>query len=299
MPEDAELAELQRRVYGRQADLGDDPVARARLAELEAARRPVPPDPDEAGLRETGTDDSVGAGSGREPTISPDRRLAGDASWTDPSPSDAPRDEGAPDEGEPTSRRWFAPALVATSAVAAIVVMLVAGGFGWGGGYLAGWAGAAQPADHDMHLEEVLEEQELPSDVSEAPWMQMIVDPDTGETMGDIAYFGEFRSGFHVSVGGAMWGREGDIAPDRVCLQMFRVTPTDDDGWSSWGTGACGSTRAGVRFDGFVAGAVSGYGDLDVAGFAPGTLLRFIYDDATETVSVWSLPPEEETDPTA
>lgn len=286
--EEAELAELRRRAYGPGADLAGDPGALARLAELEAARRPA-------------AAEQWGAGDGRAPG---DRAADGGGPeiGVPPDPSgndDPPTGEAAPDDRAPVSRRWFASALVATSAIAAIVVMLVAGAFGWGGGYLAGWVGAAQPADHGMHLEDVLEEQELPADVSEAPWMQMIVDPETGETMGDIAYFGEFESGLHVSVRDGAWGRGDDVVGDRVCVQLFQVTPTDENGTSTWGTGACGSARTGVRFEAFVAASFSGSGDLPLAGFAPGTLLRFIYDDATETVSVWSLPPEEETDPTA
>src|SRR5699024_8897838 len=107
--------------------------------------------------------------------------------------------------------------------------------------------------------------------------------------------FGEIGSGSHVVVADELWGRVEEGVSDRSCIQILQVMDTEGDGTAFWSSGAasCGSVRVGVSFDVFVTGSVRGRrGSFRIEGYDPGTMLRFAYDDAAETVAVWSLPPE-------
>ncbi|GGD35508.1 hypothetical protein GCM10010915_15060 [Microbacterium faecale] len=292
--DEAELAELRRRAYGRGADLAGDPAAMARLVELEDAQRPVVEDPRAMAERDapgSAREDPADGAAGEYPRVS-----------EQPSGRGSAQARGGGDEmgrdGARVRSRWFSPALVVTCGLAAIIVMLAAGGVGWAGGFVAGWAGAAAPDAEGWQFEGMHEAQAVPDATADQPWTQMLVDARTGEASNETAYFGEFGDGTHITVTTGAWGSEVESASDQACVQLFRVAQDDADGTSTWGTGACGSTRADVRFDVIVAETDPGPGSrIAVDGYEPGTVLRFVYEAEVETIEVWSLPPEEEPDP--
>ncbi|WP_156762206.1 hypothetical protein [Microbacterium karelineae] len=208
----------------------------------------------------------------------------------------------APD-AERTRPRWFSSAIVVTSAVAAVVVMLVAGAAGWGGGFLAGWARAASPAD-GMEFVTVLEEVELTEEVIESmgdnAWSIVEADPATGEIVGEnrSMYFGDLGAGAHVVVSSTLWGAE-EAQSDVVCMRVMQVYEHDESGSAMRGNAGCGSRRVELSMDMFVQEDGDGQyvPGLVSDDYDPGTLLRFVYDDASRAVSVWSLAPADELDP--
>lgn len=252
---------------------------------------------------------TVGHGTAPDPDGALDdlaARASGSRAQDPPAPEDPPTAAPGP---EPRPR-WFSPALVGTSAVAAVVVMLVAGAAGWGGGFLAGWARAASPAE-GMELVTVLEEVELAEEVeitddvrdslgSMLTTMSM-TDVETGETTEHRStYFGRLGEDVHVVVPPSTWGNT-DTTGDSICLEIMQVEEADGESMSWHGASACGSRRSGVTADVYATAEDAEQFGPGVAldEFAPGTLLRFIYDDQTKTVAVWSLAPVDEDDPGA
>lgn len=151
-----------------------------------------------------------------------------------------------------------------------------------------------------MVLEEVLEARDLSADLSEKPWLEGLRAPTTGELRDGNNYYGEFFDGLYVTVTTPWWSPDDEHPSERACLQLVEVLPAEDDGQSTRGYGACGSLRLGFATDVIVGdGTSEAFDDLAVPGYAAGTVLRFEYDDASETIEVWSLPPEEGPDPDA
>ncbi|WP_110588539.1 hypothetical protein [Microbacterium suaedae] len=223
--------------------------------------------------------------------------------------SRAPEEEDPAPDPERTRPRWLSPALVATSAIVAIVIMLVAGGAGWGGGFLAGWARASAPAE-EVELVTVLEEKEMTEGVIESlgdmAWLITETDPETGEPINGAgdgetgAYFGTIGESAHVFMpGDAVSGQ--DRVEGTACIQIVQVREDESTAATSGYGGACGSARLGVTVDVHVVEEVSMmFGPGIVADdFPPGTMLRLIYDRDSHAVAVWSLPPEPTSDPGA
>ncbi|WP_221585379.1 hypothetical protein [Microbacterium sp. G2-8] len=285
MTGDDELDQLRRRAYGPAADIHEDPVALARLRELEGWADPV---------------------------VAPDSREEdADAEGVDPSRAGPPEVGADPGAGEPADPpaprrpRWLSPALAVGSGIAAVAIMLVAGAVGWGGGFVAGWAQAPAPAGipDEAELVTVLEPMEMSEsdieDLGEAAEAILHVDPETGEILGDAAerpvYYGRLSDDVHVIIPdmGVFWGE--DRPSDEVCLQIIQVRDEGTNGWSTRGSGMCGSRRFGVVADTFVHHSDEDvWSGIAIDGLPDGTVFRLTYDDASQTISVWSLPPADE-----
>lgn len=282
MPDlDDELSELQRRAYGPGGEeLGAD--QRARLAVLEAARRMPPPMESEP--------------------IPPRPPLPAAAVGAVPADPIGPK----PEESLPATDRgaarlwWFTPALVAAIGVGAVIAMLVAGGMGWGGGYVAGVARNAWPGGR-AELAAELHPTAVPERVIEsgAGFYFMNNNAETGEVAEDVTYFGALDGDIDVlTVRPNSVDQDALGAPaDTVCLQVTQFLKEEEGGMLRYANGlACGSPALDVSVDLFVGaedGASTGGLRLGTHAFPEDTLLRFTYSASADVVTVWSLAPGE------
>jgi len=275
MPDlDDELSELQRRAYGPGGEeLGTD--ERARLAVLEAARRMPPP-----------------MESAPMPPRPPLPAAAVGAVPADPI---GPKpEESLPATDRSAARlRWLTPALVAAIGVGAVIVMLVAGGMGWGAGYLAGVMRATDPGD-EFHPLAPLRATPIPDELRDADdgVFGDFVDPETGDIGESVTYFGAPVAGTHLF---ALVGSDDDatsfgLREGQACLMLYRLP--DDGQTVAHASSYCGSQRLGIELDVVVTNEPDGQGNQLVTDeFAPDTRLRFVYRAHPEIVTVWSAEP--------
>lgn len=335
MPElDAELAELQRRAYGPG---GNDlsPAERERLAQFEASTRipdpaagprvdpaipPRPPAPAGAtGSRsaDTGTgipgsarawirgagEDGQARGSATEPQYRDESARA----WIQGAHPTA-RGTADPGRGEVVERgrtrgargrRWFPPALIAAIGVGAVIVMLVAGGVGWGGGYAAGVSRHAAPGN-DAEFVVELHPTEMPERFADAEGAHafMQVDAETGELVAQGDYYGSIGDDIDVLVNRPFGGDDGyrDLPGDTVCLSVTQVMQQTETTSMFAGGTVCGSPRLPVSIDLFAGVEDGDYMNgmrIYTDAYPEDTLLRFTYSAASDSVMVWSLAPGE------
>lgn len=292
--DEGELERLRRRAYGPAADIAGDPAALARLQELERA-----------------SGDAPRFAPGDAPHEAEDAPVTGPAPESDPlsparpaeAPSLAERDAARPAAPTP---RWITRGGAIGSAVALVAVLLIAGGFGWGGGFLSGWGQGARAADlpPEAELMTVLEPTEMSARDRERMREDALVMPVDPVEEGDIAepvYFGSIGADVHLLVPDGGWAPNAHA--DQVCLQIVTFIDTGEETRSASWTGTCGSRRLGITFDFYATDPDSGqaFGGAAVHGIEPGGVIRLVYDDPSQTISVWTLPPAEEepeTDPT-
>ena len=313
MPDlDDELSELQRRAYGPSGEeLSAD--ERARLAALEAAQRipppavrvPIPsrpPLPDMAvgALQACATSALSG---GRDDTTRSQREAAANSAALMPrtpaAAAEAIAHGGRGDTRTALRPRWFPPALIAAIAVAAAIVMVLAGLVGWGGGYAAGVVRHSGPGGGaDLVVE--LHPTEMPERFSEsgAGYYFMNTDPETGEVMDDVTYFGALEGDIDILTVRPSSVDDDflDLPAEAVCLQVTQFLE-EKGGALAYANGiACGSPALDVSVDLFVGNEDSvsmSSMRLRAADYPEDTLLRFTYSAAADAVTVWSLAPSE------
>lgn len=199
--------------------------------------------------------------------------------------------------GDRRGGRWFPPALIAAIAVGAVIVMLVAGGVGWGGGYAAGVARHAAPgSDAEFVME--LHPTEMPdrlADVAGA-YAFVQVDAETGELVAQGDYYGSLGDDIDVLVNRPFGGDDGyrDLPGDTVCLSVTQIMEQTETTSIFAGGTVCGSPRLPVSVDLFAGVEGGNYTNgmrIYTDAYPEDTLLRFTYSAASDSVMVWSLAP--------
>lgn len=280
--DESELARLRRRAYGPAADIADDPAALARLRELEGASGGAP-----------SFATPVVAGPAEDPPAADEP----EARPRDPSPVEEP--------AAPAARRaprWITRGVAIGSAAVLVAVLLVAGAFGWGGGFLAGWAQGARSADlpPEAELMTVLEPTEMPAGLEEQLGDWLVNQQVFGEdgAVAETVYFGSVGDSLHLMRRAD--GLDPVVFEDQVCVQVVYFIDDGDAGPTTAFSAMCGSRRAGLTLDLFASDPENerAFMGVPIDDLDPGTLIRLVYDDPAQTISVWTLPPAaEEPDP--
>lgn len=310
MPDlDDDLSELQRRAYGPG---GEELSAeeRARLAALEAAQRipsvsvPIPPRPPLPDMA-VGTLHACATSAlsgGRDETTRSQREAAANSAALMPRTQAAATiaQGGHGDTRTAVRPRWFPPALIAAIAVAAAIVMVLAGMLGWGGGYVAGVVRHSGPAG-GADLVAELHPTEMPEQFkeSESAYYLIAVDPETGEVAKGVTYFGALEGDINVLIIRPSWVEDDylELPDEAVCLHVTQFLEEEDGGMTTYAQGmACGSSALDVSVDLFVGNEDSASMSsmrLRTDAYPEDTLLRFTYSAAADAVTVWSLAPSE------
>ena len=304
MPEvDADIAELQRRAYGPDDD-DLSTIERARLAQFEASSRIPVAQPGTSASRlpvqsyseseHAGHEDSS---SGPAPKHPCESAPAYNSGRLRPVSSPPVRLGERHQNGEVAAwhgRKWFTPALSAAIGVGAVIVMVVAGGIGWGGGYVAGFTRHAGPGGGANFITE-LHPTEMPERYTEAA-AGFEGSPESPGMLDGRTYFGSLGDGIEVFTIQLSTTEGSDHGPpsDAVCLAVSQTVELSANNFSFGGDSACGVSQLGVTVDLFA--GVDDEEDptglhLRTDAYPQNTLLRFTYVAVTDVVTVWSLPP--------